>query len=301
MAGFKRVFTQFPGFNILGNIESVNTIDIAPPATPLGAGVGVVAIVGEFEQGPLETPTRVFGGSDLEAQFGAFGFTKNGEPSVLPVAAKSGGSDTDNYWNGNGFIALRNKRYAGLVIVRVDNSPGTVTFNRLACLVGVAGPYDLEPGDTLSVSVNGGGAVTATFVAALGNITGIGAVYPTGFVGGETLELSIDGGPTQIIVFDVADQTLVQVVDRINSATASSIASDSGGQLSLDSVIRGWGGSIEVVGGTALAALGLPAAPVQQVNTATINSNTGGGAFTLRTTVVINGVSTDFDGTYLAA
>ena len=300
MAGFKRVFTQFPGFNILGNIESVNTIDIAPPATPLGAGVGVTAIIGEFERGPLNTPIRVFGGSDLEATFGGFGFTVNGEQNVLPVAAKSAGSDDDNVWNGNGFIALRSKRFSGLILVRVDNSAGEVTFNRLACLTGIRGPYNLEPGQTLSFSVDGGGLVTATFNAAVGSILGSGGTYPTGFVGGETLELSIDGGGTQVVVFDAADQTLAQVVDRINAVTASSIASDNGGELQLDSRIRGFSGSIEVVGGTSLAILGLPAAPVQQVDTTTINSNTGGGAFTLRTTVVVNGVSTDFDGTYAA-
>lgn len=300
MAGFKRVFTQFPGFNILGNIESVNTIDIAPPATPLGAGTGVTAIIGEFERGPLNTPVRVFGGSDLEATFGGFGFTVNGEQNVNPVASKSAGSDDDNVWNGNGFIALRSKRFSGLIIVRVDNSAGEVAFNRLACLVGLPGPFNLEPGQDLQVSVDGAAAVVGTFSAAVGSILGSGGTYPTGFVGGETLEVSIDGGPTQVIVFDVADQTLAQVVDRINAATASSIASDNGGELQLDSRIRGFAGSIEVVGGTALAILGLPAAPVQQVDTTTINSNTGGGAFTLRTTVVINGVSTDFDGTYTA-
>ena len=53
VAGFTRVFTQFPGFSVLGAIESVNTIDLAPPANPLGAGVGVVCVVGEFEDSAM--------------------------------------------------------------------------------------------------------------------------------------------------------------------------------------------------------------------------------------------------------
>jgi hypothetical protein len=298
MAGFKRVYTVFPGFNILGNIESVNTIDIAPPASPLGAGTGVVAIVGEFERGPLESPTRVFGGSDLEAQFGGLGFTYNGEPNLLPVAAQSAGSaDT---WNGNGFIGLRNKRFAGLVVVRVDNSAGDLTFNRLACTSGGSAPFDMEPADTVAVSVDGAGLVTATFSAAVGNITGTGGTYATMFVGGETLELSIDGGLTQVVTFTAADQSVGQVVSRVNNTTASTIASDSGGELSLDSVQRGWGASIEVVGGTALTTLGLPAAPVQQVDTYTVAA-VSAGTYTLRTTVTINGVATDYDASFVAS
>jgi len=299
MAGFKRVFTQFPGFNILGNIESVNTIDLAPPATPLGAGTGTVAIVGEFEDGELESPTAVFGGTDLEDKFGGFGFTVNGAANSYPVAVRSAGSDDANVWNGNGFIALRNKRFAGLIVSRVDNSGGEVTFNRLACLTGGAAPFDLEPAQTLSVSVDGAAAVTATFNAAVGTITGTGGTFPTTFTGGETLELSIDGGPTQVVTFTAADQSLAQVIDRINAATASSIARDSGGQLALDSVIRGYSGTIEVVGGTARATLGLPTAAVPQLDTYTVTSVTAG-TYTLRTTVTVLGASTDFDGSYVA-
>lgn len=299
MAGFKRVFTQFPGFNILGNIESVNTIDLAPPATPLGAGSGVVALVGEFEDGAINTPTRVFGGSDLEEKFGGFGFTVNGEANQNAVAVRSAGSNAANTWNGNGFIALRNKRFAGLIVNRVDNSGGEVTFNRLACLSGGSGPFDLEPAQTLSVSVDGGAPVTATFSAAVGTITGTGGTFPTTFTGGETLELSIDGGPTQVVTFTAADQTIGQVVDRINASTASSIARDAAGQLALDSVIRGYAGTIEVVGGTARATLGLPTAAVPQLDTYTATASTAG-TYTLRTTVTILGVATDFDGSYVA-
>ena len=299
MAGFKRVYTQFPGFNILGNIESVNTIDVPPPASPLGAGVGVVCLVGEFEKGPLNTPLRLFGGSDLESNFGGFGFTKDGEQYAYPVASQSGGSA--NPWNGNGFIALRNKRFSGLIVVRVDNSAGEVAFNRLACLTGAAGPYlDISNGDTLSWSVDGGGLVTSTFTGAAATLTGTGGTFPTLFVGGEQLELSIDGGPTLVVVFTDADQTLNQVIARINSTAAATIASDSGGQLQLASVLEGYSASIEVVGGNARATLGLPLVPVQQVNTVTINSNTGGGAFTLRTTITVDGAAVNYDATYTA-
>lgn len=301
MPGFRRVFTQNPGLNVLGNIESVNTIDIAPPAAPLGAGVGVVCVVGEFEKGLFNAPRRIFGNSDIEANFGGFGYTEDGSDYVYPVAVRSGGSNNSNYWNGNGYLALATRTFAGLILVRVDNSPGTVSFSRLACLTGGAGTYDMEPGQDLILKVDGVTVGTAVFNAAVGTITGTAGTYPTGFIGGETLELSIDGGPTQVVIFDAADQTLAQVVDRINSATASNIARDDGGQLALDSRIVGWGGSIEVVGGSAVAVLGLPATAVQQIDVATVNNNTGGGTFTLRLNRSINGSSVDYDASYLAA
>jgi len=302
MAGFKRVFSQFPGFNILGNIESINTIDVPPPASPLGAGVGVVCVVGEFENGPLDTPLQVFGGADFGTKFGGFGFTYDGVTNQLPVAVRSAGADNDNFWAGNGVLSTRNKRFAGLIVVRVDNSPGDVEFNRLACLVGGPPTYDLADGDTFVVSLDGGGPTVVTFNGAKATLLGAGAVFPTGFVGNETLELSIDGGPTQFVVFEAADQTIAQVINRINSATANIIAFDVGGQIELRSLIEGYSATIEVIGGSAAVPLGFPAAPVAQETQVIINANSPPhGLFTLRTSLVVAGVLTDFDADYTAA
>ncbi len=297
MAGFKRVFTQFPGFNVLGNIESVNTIDITPPQNPLGAGTGITCVVGEFERGPFNAPIQVFGASEQETIFGGFGYTYDGEPYVYPVASRSAGTNDDNYWNGNGWIATRNKRFAGLILCRVDNSAGVVEFSKLACLTGGRAPFALLPNDNLSFSVDGAAPVTVTFLATQATILGAGGVFPTGFVGGETLELSIDGAPTQVVVFEAADQTVNQVVDRINGATASNIASVVGGEVQLDSRVFGYSATIEVIGGTVVSALGLPGPAVAQEAVVQVLGNSGG-LFTFRVTRVIDGVSTDFDANY---
>jgi len=255
MPGFRRVFNAFPGFNVLGNIESVNIIDIPPPATPLGAGSGVCGIIGEFENGLFNAPTRVFGGTDLETKFGGFGFTKDGIPYSGPTSRLSG--EATQFWEGNGFLALRNKRFAGLIVTRVDNSSGFVAFERLACKVGtLSAPFNLEPGDTLEISVDGGPAATATWDAAAAVRPGAGFVSPTGFLGGETLELSIDGGPTRVIVFTVAEQTVAQVSAYINSQMAAQVSSVNGAELDLNGIVRGTAGSVEVIGGTALATIG---------------------------------------------
>lgn len=299
MAGFRRVFTAFPGFDKLGNIESVNVIDVPPPANPLGPGTGVVAIVAEFERGPLLAPTEIFGGADLEQTFGSFGFTKGGVPYSYPVAAKSAGAA--GVWEGSGFIHLYRKKFSGLVIIRVDNSAGTVTFRRLASVKGGAGAWDLEPGQLVRFSIDGGPGLDAVFNAAAALITGSGGTYPTGFVGGETLEFKVDGRPAKVVTFTDQDQSVAQVFARVNSQMAMTIAGQSGGELTLSSFIRGWSGKIEVTGGTARATLGLPLAPVAKVYTWTVGGAAVAGTYTIRLTRTINGVSTNYDGSFVAA
>jgi hypothetical protein len=301
MPAFKRVYTSFPGFQVLGEIESVNTIDIEPPSSPLGAGSGVVCVVGEFERGPLNAPVRVSGSTDLATKFGGFGFEVNGARYRYPVAARSAGSDEDNAWNGNGFIALRNKRFAGLIVVRVDNSAGEVRLRRLASIETGPANFVIINGQTVSLSVDGAAPVTATFNALRGEILGASGTFPTGFTGGETLEVRVDGDPTRVVAFTAADQTIGQVVTRINSVLAADVAYDNAGELGLRSVVAGWSGRIEVVGGTALATLGLPASPVAQVSTATVVSNTGGGLFSITYERVVNGVTLTYVASYTAA
>ncbi len=91
----------------------------------------------------------------------------------------------------------------------------------------------------------------------------MGAVYPTGFIGGETFTFEVDGTPVAV-AFDAGDQTLTQVINRINAACAllgfaTPIAQPAAGQLRLKSPTLGSGSSIKITGGTARAALGMPA------------------------------------------
>ena len=298
MAGFRRVFNQFPGYNVLGNIESVNVVDIPPPATPLGAGSGVTCIVGEFEDGPLEAPVQVQGGSDLLDTFGGFGWTKVGAPYQYPVARRSAGAS--QVWEGSGFVHLYGLRFAGLVVCRVDNSAGSVLFSRQAYADGGTGPWDLEPAQTVDVKVDGGGTVTATFTAAAGALTGTAGTYPTNFIGGETLELKVDDLPARVIFMTAAEQTVTQVIARINAVMAMTIASNSGGELRLSSFVRGYSGRVEVVSGTARTTLGLPAAAVAGVWTWTFTPPAAG-SYQVRVSQTINGVLTNYDSTPFVA
>jgi len=249
MAGFRRIFQSFPGYDVLSDIESANVIDVTPPGTSLGAGTGVLLVVGEFERGALEVPTEIFGAADLTATYGSLGFATALHAHDGAVAIKSGG---DEFWNGNGFVYLRNKRYSGLIIQRVDNSAGSVAFSRLACVLGGAGPFNSEPGRTIEFTRNGSVVVTATVTATAGLIQGASGTYPTLFTGGETLEIRdgtrLEPGPTRVITMTAAEQSRDNVLDRINAVMGLTIGIDGGGgELDLQSSTRGADGRIETI------------------------------------------------------
>ena len=292
MAGFRRVFRSFPGYDEIRSIEGSNILEITPPANIQGAGVGTVLIVGEFERGPLETPTEVFGPSDFSTQFGDLGHQLTTNPYAGPVAVRSGG---DELWNGNGWVWLRNKKFSGLVICRVDNSAGSVAFSRLSSLLGGEGPFTgVVTGDTIEFDRNGGTTVTATFTGTPGQLTGTAGTFPTLFTGGETLEvITREGAPSRVVTFTAADQTNANVRDRINARLGLTIADLSGGEIRLSSEVGGADGYIEIVGGTALATLGLPAAAVPQVQTFTVAA-VSAGDYEIPITVNVGGVLTTY-------
>ena len=107
----------------------------------------------------------------------------------------------------------------------------------------------------LEIEVTFGGALATAAI-----VDGAAGTYPTGFAGGETLNLDVDNGGLVSCSFDAADQSLAQVVNRINSCLAlngqAPVASDSGSQLRLASTTTGTGSEIDIQSGTALAILG---------------------------------------------
>jgi len=115
----------------------------------------------------------------------------------------------------------------------------------------------IEADGDVNVFLGGTDATTAV-------VTAVGGTYPTGFVGGETLILIIDDVYPQaapIIIFDVADQNLSDVINRINAAAAfvglaRLVASDFGGELRLTSTLTGLQSHVNVLGGLAYAPLG---------------------------------------------
>jgi hypothetical protein len=86
MTVYIRRFTEDPGLDVLLDIESVNIIDLEPPEAFAGVGTGTAILVGEFENGPFNTPTEVFGPSDLVSTFGEFGYAYDGVKGNNPCA-----------------------------------------------------------------------------------------------------------------------------------------------------------------------------------------------------------------------
>lgn len=190
MVGFRRVFQQNPGDTVLTAIEGANIIDVTPPSPILGAGEGTVLLVGEFERGVF-APQEVFGGTqDLEAKFGLFGFATPSSPHDGPVARKSGG---DENWNGNGFVWLRSKQFSRLIIQRVDNSAGSVSFSRLACLTAGEATYNTEPGRTITFQRDGVTNVVATILANAALLSG------SGFAPEASIVWQFDDGTTAFV------------------------------------------------------------------------------------------------------
>lgn len=224
-AGFIRRRTFDPGLAELTAIEGVVIIDRAPPDAITGITTGTTLCVGEFEDGPFNTATEVADGVDLVNTFGGFGYQYDGVPSNNPCARarKADGAIANEYWNGNGWCALVNKRFGRLILSRVDTSVGEVSFTRLAAVVGNSlFSWALTTGLTLTVFKSVTDSDTATFSGAVAQRDTAAGTYPTTFVGGESVTVTIDEGTPQqigplVVTFQAADQTQAQVISRINT------------------------------------------------------------------------------------
>lgn len=112
-----------------------------------------------------------------------------------------------------------------------------------------AAPWNLEPGQILTVDVDTGGNANATFDAARANRLGSSATFAAS--ASESLVLSVDGGANQSIIFGAGTETsLADYLNVINAQLIGGGAEDTGGEIDLFSDKRGTGSSIEVVSGT---------------------------------------------------
>jgi hypothetical protein len=98
-------------------------------------------------------------------------------------------------------VALNGKRFAGLIICRVDTSVGSEQFTRLASLLGGSlFTYALSPAQTF-IFDRGLGSITATFNATAATLTSGAGTYPTTFVGGETATIDRDDADPVVVTF----------------------------------------------------------------------------------------------------
>ena len=293
---FKLVYQTMPSDAELDEIEQVALVDEVPPATPLGTGQLSVLVLGETERGVF-TPQRITGVTDYGNKYGALGWTTTEGKSRGAVARRSGGTKV---WNGNLYTWRAKKRFGGLVVCRVDNSAGSVQFRRLAAIKGGRGVFSAANGATVTFQRNGVINVVATFTGVKARVAGISGTFPTGFTGGETFEVSIDGATLPPVLMTDQEQTAVQVAARINAVLALTVASVVGGEVVIDSVIAGTAGRVKILGGSALATLGFVATAVADIWMWTM-VNAQVGTYKIRIARSINGVATNIDGDFVSA
>lgn len=254
MSGFTRRYLTDPGQDELTAIEGVVILDREPAGAVNGVGTGVVLCVGEFEDGPFATPYEVTSGDDFATTFGGFGFTYDGVVACNPCARsrKADNALKPEYWNGNGWVSIARKRFARLVLSRVDTTVGEVSFSRLAYLDGTTDfSWDLAPGATLNVEIDSVADV-ATFAATVAKQTSSAGTYPITLSGGESMTLVTDAGtPYQVgpvtVVFATTDDTHAEVVARINAAmgyTAAAIGAT--GVTEISGRLAGTSGTVTV-------------------------------------------------------
>jgi hypothetical protein len=189
---YTRRFLSDPGDAVLLNIESVNILDQTPPSSIQGVGTGSVLLVGEFENGPYNTPQQLLGTSDLARTWGTLGYQYGGLPAQYPSAPvrKADSAIAPEYWNGNAFVQISGQTYASLILVRVNTSIGAVAFDPCAYIEGIAEfSYQLTTGQVLQLSLSPYSTAVATAVALPAAI--IYATSTTGFP--SSGNITIDG------------------------------------------------------------------------------------------------------------
>ena len=77
-----------------------------------------------------------------------------------------------------------------------------------------------------------GESISGKSVADVARVEGSGGTFPTGFAGGETLELAVDGAASFTTTFTAGAQTAAQAAAEINAAAALSVTG-SGAQESM--------------------------------------------------------------------
>lgn len=265
---FIRRFTSDPGLDVLLQIEAVDILDLTPPESITAVGSGKVLLVGEFENGPFNTPDDLVSASDLQVNYGGVGYIGGTLTQCNNASARiryADGAIAGETWNGNGAVQLNGKKFSNLQVCRVNTSVGSVQFTALPFVLGgSAFRYVLAAGQILAIDL-GAGQVSATFAATAATVTAIGGVYLTAFAGGETLVLGFDdinAHPNFTVTFLAGDTSLANIIARINAYAGYTMADPTGGQLRLTGRQLGTGGQVRVVSGSAgvLAALGLTAA-----------------------------------------
>lgn len=219
-----------------------------------------LACVGIAERGPVGQATHSQSMVEWQKKHG--GYTVN---NLDVVAAVQGYFD-------NGGVDLYFTRVVHFTSVGDPTSKtsaaGTQSLSTAATSAtpGVADsvvqPFNLEPGQTLVVKIDAGGAQTFTFAATAASRTA-GANGPYALVNAMTLQVAIDGGSTFTKTFatgefvSIGAATVTEVLASLNAFFASNgmgcVATVQASAFKITSNRRGTGSGVNIVGGSANA------------------------------------------------
>ena len=114
---------------------------------------------------------------------------------------------------------------------------------------------------------------TGTVVAGQAELVSAG-VFPTGFAGGEVLDVRVMG-MDQTVTFDAADQSVEQVAARMNEQLQLVSVTVDAGQLRVRTDLGGTDIRLAVLGGDANAALAFPAGEVAGAGNVAMSAEVG--------------------------
>jgi len=231
---FVRRSTTTPTTEELAAIEQEWIIDRTPQTPLKGTGSGALLIVGEFEDGDFNTPTEVYGESDLESRFGGFGYTYGSSLHQNPSARLH---LTEN-WNGNAHMKLQGLKPSRIIVCRPDTSVGDVRFTLAAGMRTDPATFALQNGDQLSVTTDSGGPANSTaLVATVATVAG--GALGAGLADGDQITIQIDELPAVTITFQAVDINAALIVARINGFMGYACAVVNGAAVDLRSIQLG--------------------------------------------------------------
>jgi hypothetical protein len=224
----------------------------AIPAT----STSIIGAVGIAKMGPVGEATLITSWDEYVRTFGSF--TTDGE---LPMAVR-GVYKQDP---GARMYIVRTVHYTDITnpatktSVAASYTIGSTTATATAGSVtgSQVGPWNLNPGQTLSIHVDegAGGPETATFDAAQATRAGSGLSITD--INTETAVVKMDGGESQTITFTSAHAGDPDgAAAEINEQLVGGHAVVNAGEIDLSSDTYGTNSSVEVVSGSALTELG---------------------------------------------
>lgn len=252
-------YNSYPSDAVLTAIEGIKIIDLTPPGNIQGVGSNVVAVVGEFlrcgkrsncyspaSDSNINIPTEIFGSQDLLDTFGGWSAWSNpggarpapGNPGTLPL-------------DGNGFLAIRNRKFARLVCVNVAQDVGTATITLTTDLIS-AGVYQLPFAGKIPAGIrisDGGTEIFATtedieFTAVTGSSLTAGVSWVgSGNVGAAEFVMTMTGVPVRRLSGTVTTSFTTSGIVLAPEATTclsgytldcTAFATSSGGEITED-------------------------------------------------------------------